>query len=147
MDIFEMAIAKALAGGNSGGGGGNSGGNTGGGLTIKEITFTDRPSMYAWLQENSQKLLKVAATSPIFAAPLNLSVFDASIGETNEYSLSTFSAWCTEDVVHCSCTTITLYGTYTKFVMGNDGQEGDVQEIPDEYWAAIGLEVKVYYLE
>ncbi len=135
MNLLELAMLKKMAGG---------GNNTGGGLSIKEITFTDRPTLYAWLQNNFDKIVKCNMSSAQDEKPINFCVWSYHNGD-GSYSFDG----------------LTLNGgslTFTKKKVAIGSNEvrieyqfidNDIETnvIPDEYWAAVGAAITIYYIE
>lgn len=151
MNITELAMLKKMAG-NGGGGGGNGGAS--GGLSIKKIEFTDRPSLYAWLQSNMGKLLMT----------------ETYAGDPEPLKCNTFTVWRANDaentVTYCFNTMyindnsinddtrltnhhirVDISPTTTMMMRGNEGEVCTKQEIPDAYWAYRGVSVTAYYID
>ncbi len=179
MNITELAMLKKM-GGNTGGGGGSSisldttltkagyaadakavgdrlafigsGGGASGGLSIKRITFTDRPTLWEWLKNEDQKSRLgnvVKITAGVAGALYAFHNFSTGKVEGEFYSATLTS------------TTLVPYGQGNFVVSGKYADinpthidlaevyasgDNEVQTIPDEYWSAVGLSITVYYI-
>jgi hypothetical protein len=139
--------------------GGGSGG--GGGLSIKSITFADRPTAHAWLSENFQKLLKATLTSNQTPYPLNFTNYYAtsSNGESSfQFASIMPEPYLYENRVVQSSTFFRLGSNKSLVAMNgvsiefyNDKQpeitESTVTEIPDAYWSALSAQFTFYYID
>lgn len=131
----------------------NAGG--GGGLSIKKIEFTDRPTLYAWLQNNLDKVVKAVMTTNQFPAPVNYSTVLAQSGGSItyyflQYHISTRGSMDAGDLTlqpYASVAAVTSlpFVSYAEGEVGVSGVSG--QLIPDEYWGAMELCMTIYYIE
>lgn len=144
-----------------------SGGGSSGGMSVKSITFTDRPTAYAWLCENSAKVIKSALASNQTPIPLNFSTLEvSSTGDGNNYFTFT-SFTLTTTIYGSSVNNISFDTPYaridrssTEVAMGTigvifgvaeqsyqtDGTD-NITNIPDKYWSAMSAQLTCYYIE
>lgn len=136
--------------------GSSGGGGSSGGLSIKQITFTDRPSLIAWHNEQYQKGATYLSARAVMSSQGYASLFnDFEIGE------SIFGFYKTlisndENSLYTSVTKVVCDDIATSLLLNrtarysNDGVElgsDTSQTLSDEYWTALGLSVTVYYIE
>lgn len=131
------------------------------GLSIKKIAFTDRPSLWEWLQSNWDNAFRCKITLADGSVITNLSVATL-FHDTGEISYVQFhdvmlnaSYMGTDYFAHTI--NITNYNTTmdTKTNIRVNKADGtvigegstDYAEIPDEYWSAMGTEVTIYYFD
>ena len=127
--------------------------NTGAGLSIKQIIFTDRPTMWAWLQSNYSKILKTIVSASVAPIPLEFSTANTEWSSTGIHNV-TFSSWYPHEVesdrleftmmyvrVHESGALALLSPRY--IFLGTESSldigEGAPTTIPDEYWAQMSV--------
>lgn len=118
---------------------------SGGGFTIKKVEFTDRPSLYAWLQNNFDKMIKVSMNHIQMAQPLTFTDWEHHDGD-DSYSfykiyLSTGSLSFAKELSN-----INSSGAFNESKMREDGDVVKTQ-LPDEYWATLSASVTIYYIE
>ena len=138
-------------------------GGSGGGLSIKEITFTDRPSAWEWLCNNHQKVLKSFITLNTMAQATNFTSCFAAFSVTSNSEIKSFiftdTIFAPEgDVRLCiNSPYFELDGTQTIATMmpnavtiDDDGTisvfEQPTQTFPDEYWAVLECNLTCYYI-
>lgn len=119
-----------------------------GGLTIKEITFTDRPTLHNWLLENSDKILKVIVSSDEFDVPFTFT----TVNLITEYD--SFSYEFIRTIYEYDAGNVTLAVNMIRFCVGFTiidsvklGKPHQEMTLPDEYWAYLNCKVKIYYIE
>lgn len=119
-------------------------------LTVKSITFTDRPSLYAWLQNNLDKVVKASMNTNQFPAPVNFTQVIAEFNEdtnTVNYVFQQFHGWISSQV-EVEVNTFLITGTSTEQRFGQvRGESYTKNIIPDEYWTPISVIVEIYYIE
>lgn len=138
---------------------GTGGGIPEGAMVIKKAVFTDRPSLWEWIQANWQKAFRAMISTADGLTLTNLSVFSLPINGT--ISFVQFH----DTVVNASKKTTDFFGHSVRInnieatmstkacvrvsATGEVIGEGstDYAQIPDEYWAAMGITVTVYYFE
>lgn len=141
MNITELAMLKKMAGDGSGSGG------SGGGLSIKQITFTDRPTLYAWLQDNHSKVIKTVLTTQG-----NVLVFDI-VERQSDFRFMALSTSDFRDYVNQtatwipSITVLCVNNTFVDMFSGQENTELPMNTLQDEYWAAMSASLTVYYIE
>lgn len=158
MDIFEMAIARALAGGgNTGGGGGGASGGC-----VKSITFTDRPSAFEWLSSNYGRCIKAAVTA-FDGSTITTHYFSSIQGNLNPQGIKFTNLMLWEEgtegdeysrlIEFCVILTDTevLYTTsYPQIKFAHNSinlSQSNSTPIPDEYWTQMSVSVTCYYVE
>lgn len=126
------------------------------GLSIKEIEFTDRPTLYAWLQSNMGKFIKGVYKNNLMDVPMVVTQISAhTLNGSPVYDLFELAP----------ATSVNLDGTidYVFFfvlmfsVLNNqveafeskteEGSESEIMVLPDELWSQAGAHVKIYYVE
>ena len=130
------------------------------GISIKKVAFTDRPSLWNWLQANYTKISNVKLWSNV-----NQCVDDMIfIGHRNiangESVPSRFSFYTIYPQQYSTDLELTIsrvevydneckIDVYTRYQVVNDTvtSEGQSQTVPDEYWSAMGIEVTIYYFD
>ena len=126
-----------------------------GGITIKKIVFTDRPSLWAWMLENGSKVQSVELTQQGMTAGMFDVRFVYSGTSIISISLSAvFSLFATGGLslvintvsVSSSSTMVSLDRKILVDAEGITIQSfPSASELSDEYWAALGTQVTVYY--
>lgn len=141
--------------------GSGTGGSGGGGLSIKSITFTDRPTAYAWLSDNSQKLIKATLASNQTPYPLNFTnYFSSSSNGINNFNFSSIipEPYLTANRVVQASTYFSISYDSARVAMNGvtiefyDDQQPDITqssltEIPDAYWSSLAAQFTCYYIE
>jgi hypothetical protein len=146
MNITELAMLKKMAGN----GGGNGGGGASGGLSIKKITFTDRPALYTWLKNNGNKFLKAVLSSNQMPVPF---IYEGIFIDDNDVTLThydTFGAYSgdTEVTLEIGATQARIFGDQGLQIYGGRvGEKLAITTIPDEYWSPMGASCTIYYID
>lgn len=129
----------------------------GSGLQIKQITFTDRPSLIAWHNEQFAKgtqylsvLAKMAAQN--YESQFNSFELNTNLFKINKYLIYNYD---TELILQHTIvnidsmqTSLTLNRTVT-FNTSNSVSLGEntTQVLPDNSWTGLGLSVTITYIE
>jgi len=132
-----------------------TGGGSGVGIQIKKAVFTDRPTLYAWLQSNFKRIQSVMFTLGVSEVQLIPMAHDNTSGGT------TFSFWYSEGQPLVNTGTswfnvrqidVAVDAVYTGGIMNiyvSDknltGSDGQMASVPDEYWTAAALKCTIYY--
>lgn len=127
------------------------------GVTIQKTVFTDRPSLWTWLQENYRSALKVTIkTAEYHASNFGVAITEdqdgtvhfevsrqivSTSGDATRSSVYTFEVYNNKVVQYSSCDYIGPDGSVTHSVLDNG------ITILDEEWAATGIELTVYYFD
>lgn len=132
-----------------------------GGISIKKAVFTDRPSLWAWLQANYTKISNVKLWTSVSQCVDDMHfIGHGSVGANQPTRFSFYTIYPQNyesnliltvsrvEVYHNQCD-IAIYG---KFDVVNDcivdnSAKPQIQVIPDEYWSAMGIEVTIYYFD
>lgn len=133
--------------------------STGGtsGLQVKQITFTDRPSLFSWLQSNTTKILTVIARMISGSNLLTVQFEGLNIiyPSNTSFRFQKYQTTSSSDLFRLNITTITINNTLTTI----EEQRGVVfadplvidaykgNDIPDEYWNNLQMSVEITYIE
>lgn len=144
MNITELAMLKKMAGGGSGGG------NNGGGLSIKQVTVTDRAAAFELLSNIHTRIVKAA-----FSVQGVDTVFDHVVISSNGSMFQLIG-------IYYNFRSTDGKETYTQELKivsihdmedmsyiwdGNVGEAAESTQVPDAYWAAMSASLTVYYIE
>ncbi len=137
-------------------GDGTGTGGSSGGMSVKSITFTDRPTAFEWLQNNFQKVIKSWISA-------NMGDGIKTITFTSiEHAITTFRFTDLFMITEGSDFRILSYymvinDTEVKMSMtphqallhenGNQVSIYELSTIPDAYWATISAQLTCYYFE
>lgn len=137
-------------------------GGSGGGLSIKSITFTDRPTAWEWLVSNYQKVIKAFLSVSLIPMPLVYSVVTATYNtSTNEVSAVFFTAvypnQISENQVKYNNIYLKITSTETEAITGENNtvlsetpsialSGATPTTLPDSYWANLSGSLTVYYI-
>lgn len=141
--------------------GGSGAGNTSVGKTIKEITFTDRPSAWEWLQSNYNKVLMAVLVYNANPIPIVYNSVNATFTEPGELSGVYFSSFfptsytgsiqfmfffakISKNGVVATLNGGTVYADNTPEILL---QGEDAQTVPDISWSSLGVELKLVYFD
>lgn len=155
----------ALLGNGTGTGGGSSGG-----MSVKSITFTDRPTAWEWLCNNYYKVTKTFITASVIPKPIVFETcspyLDPNTGEVmsmyfatflplnveaKNYIAATYYARITDTKIQLQVAGNHLlsFADYTETgggdLIGITGE--DPTDLPDEYWSQMGAQLTCYYIE
>ena len=136
-----------------------------GGFTIKKITFTDRPSMWAWLQNNHDKILKAVLSASILPVPSSF------MQASSQYDMSTLSSvvfsmlypyGITANTIGYRAAYIRIDGTKVEALLNpkdmdftkadSTGEfsfsfdDDELTTLPDAYWSQMSVSVTLYYI-
>jgi hypothetical protein len=132
------------------------------GMSIKQITFTDRPTLWAWLQINYYKIMKLTYTFPATPVKASYNTITPSFDDNNELINCTFSSFfpiiLENGGAQYGTTYIMINDTHVEMLAvaklvtlnNEDGIHVDgttVIEASDIIWSQLGLSVIVYYIE
>lgn len=116
-----------------------------GGFTIKKVEFTDRPSLYAWLQNNFDKMIKVSLNHIQLVQPVTFTDWVYNLGDASysfyRIELSIGSLGFSKEL-----TQISSSGTFSWAKVSEDGDVVHTQ-LPDEYWGYMSAVVTIWYIE
>lgn len=134
-----------------------------GGGGIKKITFTDRVSLYGWLVNNYESVIKLTATVQALGESASCGilsgVYDGATGELNGFGgNSGFATVATppETWIRTRITTITVSTDIVSCVMTTIEKDGSgnvttenaiLVKFEDENWSPYGITVDVIYFE
>jgi len=119
------------------------GSGSSGGLSIKKIEFTDRPSLYEWLNNNVGKVIKLLFSYNQFPAPVTFPIVATLESDHLYYQ---FIELLMEQTVMTHLTFV-VDSDITKLWEGKVNDLAGETEVPDEYWAAFEVLVTVYYID
>lgn len=130
-------------------------GGSSSGIQIKKAVFTDRPTLYAWLQSNFKRIQSVMLTMSVNEVQL------IPMAHDNTGSGTTFSFWYSEgqplvnagtsrfDVRQIDVAVDKLYtGGITSIFVSDEnltGSDEEMASVPDEYWTMVALKCTIYY--
>ena len=145
------------------------GGGSSDGFTIKKITFTDRSSMWAWLQNNHDKILKAVFSAAASPVPITFPLVNASYMSSSSTSLYdvTFSMLYPYSIgvssmgfrVMCVCINENEVSTLLnpkdiQFINNGNTTENtfdmdtdELTTLPDAYWGQMSISMTMYYIE
>jgi hypothetical protein len=150
IDVNGVRLDEKLESLGTGGGGGGG---------IKSITFTDRPTLFAWLVENYTKLYKTVLEASLLSSPIEFnSVGVVTLeGAITEVKLKYFSYGAYAGGIAMSFwgTTITNEKTIMRsgdqITISDNGEitvdREEPTELPDAYWSSVNAKVTCYYIE
>ena len=154
MNIIEYAMLQKMAGNNK-----ND--DDGGGMTIKKITFTDRPKLCEWVKKNCDKVLRcVIGTYGQKATTVynNITPYYDDDGEIDTVLWSSVFPSAIEKVAvsfQVSVFGVTPYEilmtSYPKDIVLINGEppeilDGEMEHVADEDWKTLSLQVTIYYM-
>ena len=129
-----------------------------GGISIKKVVFTDRPSLWAWLQANYTKISNVKLWSNVSQCVDDMAFIGHRQIDKNESVPSRFSFYTSYPQnsatdLYITVSRVEVYedrcvmDIYTQHNVVKDTteKEGQSQTVPDAYWSAMGIEVTIYY--
>lgn len=114
---------------------------------VKTLTFTDRPTLYAWLNENASSVLRVTVVLDGFPKPVVYDSIIILVDETVTYQFSQSHFYFND-----------LISSYVSFANVTDSSleltEGYItgdfpaanSSVPDEAWSAWNISATVVYL-
>lgn len=160
IEALLFALKEKINAIGDGGGGGASGG-----LSIKSITFTDRPSAYEWLLSNADKVIKTTLASNQTPVPMNYNTM--YITYRNDWSNIEFllgTTIVTVGVVSGDADVVGMFAMitsdavevimspkYISFSNENDEissvSDSKPTTIPDAYWSAMEASLTFYYID
>ena len=127
-------------------------GGSGGGLVVKQITFTDRPSLASWMQDNWGKCIQATINSSLgnfsansfsVANMAKVSAYYVFNGNTKSIRFDSVSVYFAQNPTVIAKDEFislnndnTISGTYDPEI-----------QLPDEYWTAQGVSVTITYIE
>ena len=116
-------------------------------LSIKKITFTDRPTAQNWFIENSTKVLNTVFETIMLDAPVSFT----NIAMTHEYDTPSveFILFSLDQVEGNLTILVNSFRIGTDGFTYRYGSLGNVPEsetIPDDSWGEISLKVTAYYI-
>ena len=131
-------------------------GGTGGGLSIKSITFTDRATMYTWLNDNSSKIVKAEFFKRDLSQPLSIgNVIKCNAGyyrmdKITSESIKSGDVYYTSIVVY----EVRIYNSHLLYLVGGIQEQAfngtfskKAEELSDEYWKTWDLSFTFYYID
>lgn len=136
-----------------------AGGGSSGGLSIKSITFTDRPTAYEWLNANSTKAIKAVLTALYNGVAVTLpcnSVYNNGggciwfVGTIGIHKGNGVDIWYPMFEINNQDTKMAGGEFAVLKVRDDSGIELTYpprQDFPDEYWAALSAQLTVYYID
>lgn len=154
MNITELAILKKMVGNNK-----ND--DNSGGMTIKKITFTDRPSCWDWLKKNFDKALRCVVNidgQKVGMIYDNITPSYDDDGKLDMIVWSSVSPSAMENtfiqlqvntfIVTRYETLITPYPKYISLFTGESPEiyDGEVEFVADKDWQEMSLQVTFYYM-
>lgn len=131
------------------------------GVTIKKIVFTDRPSLWAWLQANYTKISNVKLWTSVSQCVDDMHfIGHGNVGENQPERFSFYTIYpqnyesnliltVSRVEVYDSECSIAIYGRFdvVNDVLVDNPAKPQIQAIPDEYWSAMGIEATIYYFD
>lgn len=123
-------------------------------VSLNMITFTDRPTLFTWLQSNWQKVIKGSVTSGIGSSAISVVTLDTATSSYIMCLVDTQSSEAGTSVVLTSykvTNSTTILSTNNAVLVYNDnsleGAYNAPTELPDAGWTVYNVAVTLYYLE
>lgn len=129
-------------------------------VQIKKIVFTDRPSLWAWLQENYTKIANVKLWTNVSQCVDDMHfIGHGNVGANQPNRFSFYTIYPRNDIsqLNLMVSRVEVYSTTCKIYIycvydvlsgvAVDESLAQTQEVPDEYWSAMGIEATIYYFD
>ena len=130
-------------------------------VQIKKIVFTDRPSLWTWLQANYTKISNVklwTSASQCIDDMHFIGHGDVGANQPKRFSFYTIYPQNSVSSFILTASRVEVYDNeckiyiHSKFdilndIASNDASQPQDQTIPDEYWSAMGIEATIYYFD
>lgn len=129
-------------------------------ISVKKIVFTDRPTLWNWLQANYAKISNVKLWSNVSQCVDDMIFIGhrkIAEGENVPSRFSFYTIYPQNSATDLYITTsrVEVYedrcvlDIYTQHNVVKDTteKEGQSQIVPDAYWSAMGIEVTIYYFD
>ena len=129
--------------------GGSSSGGSSGGISVKIVSFNNRPDFYDWMRFNVGKVLKITVSSAMALTPFVFTnVIPYKDGQDNDaFSLISLDTGFVDGNVDMFVYTMRVTSELITIESGSVGAECTETEIPDEFVGFMNLVINIYYLD